>query len=229
MPNSRTPERRGRLLLDRTALLVVDPQKGFSELCPKELPVPGATGIVGALNKLLAIDFYRRDASQDWHPRDHRSFADQEARLRAARDFHPGADCIYPPHCVANTKGAAFLPRLKQDRFTAIYRKGTHRDHEAYAVTAPVPGSHPGYLAELASDKIQVVVAGGICRNICVAHALVDIAKAGFRTLLVREATVALDSKALRGTPLDPKKADARMRRAGVEFVTLDEVLSAIG
>ena len=35
-----------------TSLLVVDVQQGFTDLCPGELPVPGALGIVPRVNAL---------------------------------------------------------------------------------------------------------------------------------------------------------------------------------
>ena len=78
--------------LDRqaTSLLVVDVQQGFTELCPKELPVPGALAIIPAINALMELPFARIDATRDWHPPDHRS-------------FHGQRDSIYPPHCVIGT------------------------------------------------------------------------------------------------------------------------------
>src|SRR5437868_10748302 len=118
-----------------TSLLVVDVQQGFTELCPAELPVPGGVGIVPRVNALLAMPFARIDASQDWHPPDHRSFLGRE-------------DNLYPPHCVAGTRGADWVPGLRAERFHAIWRKGYRRDIEAYAVTAQHPGLFDLYRAE---------------------------------------------------------------------------------
>src|SRR5262245_60827309 len=112
---------------DAAALLVVDAQQGFSELCPDELPVPGALAIVPQINKLLQLPWARIEAHFDWHPPDHRSFLRKE-------------DNLYPPHCVVNTRGADFLPRLHTERIHAIWRKGFQRHFEAYAVTAQHPG-----------------------------------------------------------------------------------------
>src|SRR6187399_1051123 len=120
-----------------TSLLVVDAQCGFTEHCPDELPVPGGVGLVPAINQLLDLPFARIDATQDWHPADHCSFLGQR-------------DNLYPPHCVAGTRGAEFLPGLRTDRFNAIWRKGYGRDFEAYAVTA----QHPGFATFLKSSRI---------------------------------------------------------------------------
>src|SRR5690242_10656425 len=96
---------------EKSCLLVVDAQRGFTALCPDELPVPGGEGIVPAVNELLALPWQRIDASQDWHPPHHCSFLGQR-------------DNLYPPHCVAGTWGAEFLPGLNINRFGTIWRKG---------------------------------------------------------------------------------------------------------
>ena len=113
-------------------LLVVDVQRSFTELCPNELPVPGGAGIVPRVNALLALPFARVDATQDWHPPNHRSFLGR-------------ADNLYPPHCVMGTPGAEFLPGVHTQRFSAIWRKGYDPDFEAYAITA----QHPAFAAFL--------------------------------------------------------------------------------
>ncbi|MBV9124663.1 MAG: isochorismatase family protein, partial [Planctomycetes bacterium] len=115
------------LSLAQTGLLVVDAQRGFTDLCPQELPVPGGLDIVPRVNQLLERPWARIDASQDWHPPDHCSFLGQR-------------DHLYPPHCVAGTPGADFLPGLHTDLFHTIWRKGFRREADAYAVTAQHPG-----------------------------------------------------------------------------------------
>lgn len=165
-----------RLILEKTALLVVDAQQGFTELCPMELPVPGGLEILPRLNMLLALRFKRIDASQDWHPPDHCSFLGQR-------------DNLYPPHCVMGTPGADFLPNLNTQRFHTIWRKGYERDFEAYAVTA----QHPGYIEVLRAAGVEYVVVCGIALNICCFFAARDLKNAGFRVALVENASAGID------------------------------------
>lgn len=164
------------MILDpaRTSLLVVDAQCGFTDLCPAELPVPGGTEIMPNVNRLLALPFARIDATQDWHPPDHRS-------------FHGRADNLYPPHCVAGTRGAEFLPGLHTERFSTIWRKGYDREFEAYAVTA----QHLGFAAFLKASGIEAVVVGGIATNICCFFAARDLRQAGFEVLMAEDASTA--------------------------------------
>jgi nicotinamidase/pyrazinamidase len=159
-----------------TSLLVVDLQQGFTELCPNELPVPGALQILETANRLLQMPFARIDATQDWHPKNHCSFLGHR-------------DNLYPPHCVAGTAGAEFLPGLETNRFSAIWRKGYDSNFEAYAVTA----QHLGFASFLKTSGIQTVIVCGIAINICCFFAARDLRKAGFNVVLVEDASAGID------------------------------------
>jgi len=191
--------------LPRSALLVVDAQRGFTELCPAELPVPGGLAVVPAINQLLALPWARIDASQDWHPADHCSFLGRR-------------DDLYPPHCVQGTEGAELLPGLDVHRFHAVWRKGYQRDFEAYAVTA----QHPGYVDLLRGEGVAAVAVCGIATNICCFFAARDLRRAGFRVLMVEDASAGIDVPA---AGLFQAKAKAEGLAAGIEYVTVAEVV----
>lgn len=191
-----------------TSLLVVDAQRGFTELCPDELPVPGGAAIVPHINELLAMPFARIDATQDWHPPDHRSFLGRE-------------DDLYPPHCVIGTPGAEFLPGLHTDRFSAVWRKGYDRSFEAYAVTA----QHPGFAPFLAASGITAVVVCGIATNICCFFAASDLRKAGFEVWMVENASAGID---VPPAGLYQAKARAEGIALGMRYCTVAEVQKAM-
>jgi nicotinamidase/pyrazinamidase len=193
--------------LRRSALLVVDMQRGFTELCPDELPVPGGLAITPNVNRLLEMSWARIDASQDWHPPDHRSFRGRE-------------DNLYPPHCVAGTPGAEFLPGLRTDRFHAIWRKGYHRDFEAYAVTA----QHPGIFALYRAAAIDTVAVCGIATNICCYFAARDFRREGFRVLLVADASAGID---VPEAGLFQATARAEGLAMGIEYIAAQELIAA--
>ena len=195
------------LTLRTAALLVVDAQRGFTELHPEELPVPGGVAVVSAINRLLALPWGRIDASQDWHPDDHCS-------------FHGQRDNIYPPHCVMNTPGADFLPGLDTHRFHTVWRKGFEKDRDAYAVTA----QHPELADLYRARGIDTVVVCGIATNICCFFAARDLRKAGFRVIMVEDASAGIDVPAA-GLYQDRAKEEATA--LGVEYVTLAELLAA--
>src|SRR2546425_703838 len=194
--------------LQQSCLLVVDAQQGFTTLRPKELPVPGGLEIVPRVNELLALPWKRIDASQDWHPPDHRSFLGQR-------------DNLYPPHCVQRTPGAEFLPGLQTERFHAIWRKGYDRDFEAYSVTA----QHPGFPALLRAEGVLAVVVCGIATNICCYFAARDLRQAGFRVLLVEDASAGIDVPAAN---LYQERTKEEGIEIGIEYVPAQELLEAV-
>src|SRR5438128_7264471 len=165
--------------LSESTLLVVDPQQGFTSLCPSELPVPGGLEIVGAVNRLLDLPWGRVDASQDWHPPDHCSFFGQR-------------DNLYPPHCIAGTPGAEFLPGLHTERFQTIWRKGFERDFEAYALTA----QHPGFSVLLRKSGISTVIVCGIATNICCFYAARDLPLPRLKAVMWEDSSGVIDLSA---------------------------------
>jgi nicotinamidase/pyrazinamidase len=195
------------IFLTATSLLVVDAQNGFTELCPEELPVPGALEIVPNINRLLDLPWARIDASQDWHPPEHCSFLGRR-------------DNLYPPHCVMGTSGADFLPGLRTERFHAIWRKGYELDSEAYAMTA----QHPAFSELLHASGIRTVVVCGIATNICCFYTARDLRRAGFRVLLVEDASAALD---VPSANLFQRQAKEEGQRLGIEYTTEKEIRQA--
>jgi nicotinamidase/pyrazinamidase len=192
------------VLLRNAGLLVVDAQRGFTTLCPDELPVPGGLEIVPQVNRLLALPWHRIDASQDWHPPDHCSFLGRR-------------DNLYPPHCVQGTPGADFLPGLHTERFHVVWRKGYDRDADAYAVTA----QHPGFPDLLRAEGISAVVVCGLAANICCFYAARDLRRAGFRVLLVEDASAGIDVPAAN---LFQHAARAEGVALGIEYTRTEAV-----
>jgi nicotinamidase/pyrazinamidase len=192
------------VVLRETALLVVDVQRGFTTLCPAELPVPGGLEIVPAVNRLLGQPWARIDASQDWHPPDHCSFLGRR-------------DNLYPPHCVMGTPGADFLPGLHTECFHAVWRKGFERDRDAYAVTA----QHPGFTSLLRAGGVAAVVVCGIATNICCFYAARDLRRAGFDVYLVDDASAGIDVPA---AGLFQQQARAEGQQLGIRYVRAAEL-----
>jgi nicotinamidase/pyrazinamidase len=192
--------------LCETALLVVDAQRGFTSLCPAELPVPGGLEIVPAVNRLLDLPWARIDASQDWHPPDHCSFLGRR-------------DNLHPPHCVMGTPGADFLPGLRTERFGAIWRKGFDRDREAYAITA----QHPAFPALLRASGLTAVVVCGLATNICCFYAARDLRRDGFAVCIVEDASAGIDVPA---AGLFQSRAKEEGLRLGIRYVMTADVLA---
>jgi nicotinamidase/pyrazinamidase len=186
-------------------LIVVDVQQGFTTHRPQELPVPGGVEIVPRVNQLLALPWGRIDATQDWHPPDHRSFLGQR-------------DNLYPPHCVIGTPGAEFVPGLDTHRFHVIWRKGFDADVEAYAVTA----QHPAFAETLRASGVRIIVVCGIATNICCFYTARDLARSGFEVVIAEDASAGIDVPA---AGLFQAKAKEEGLALGIRYLTVAEIL----
>ena len=192
--------------MNTTSLLVVDVQCGFTSLCPDELPIPGALEIIPRINQLLELPWRRIDASMDWHLPDHCSFLGRR-------------DNLYPPHCIAGTKGAAFVPDLHTERFQTIWRKGFQQDQDAYALTA----QHAGFAAFLRASGVHEVVICGLATNICCFYVARDLRQAGFEVAIVEDASAGID---IPSANLFQDRAKMEGQGMGIRYVRTDQVLA---
>jgi nicotinamidase/pyrazinamidase len=211
-------------MIARAALLVVDVQNGFiSE--PNELPVPGGAEVVPVINRILP-EFPVVVASQDWHPREHGSFASRyPGRKPFDRGTLGGLDQIFwPDHCVQGTRGAELHPGLDQNRIQAMIRKGMDPEADSYSVFHDNAGRNPtgldGYLRARAVSRICLA---GLTLDYCVRWSALDARR------LLPEVDVIVITDATRPVAHDTGvEAMREMERAGVRFVTSLQVLAGI-
>jgi nicotinamidase/pyrazinamidase len=193
------------------ALILVDLQNDF---CPGgALAVPGGDDIIPLVNRLLPR-FDRVVATQDWHPRQHGSFAAN----------HPGKkpgdvitlaglpQILWPVHCVQNTPGAELYPRLDQTPIQKIFRKGTDPQIDSYS--GFFDNGHrlaTGLGDYLRGQGVAEVYLCGLATDYCVKHTALDAVALGLKTHVIPEAC--------RGVNLrtgDADRALEEMRAKGV-------------
>ncbi len=191
------------------ALIVIDIQNDF---CPGgALAVAGGDEILPRVNALMT-EAPVTVLTQDWHPADHASFAENHAGAAPFSQIAMpyGAQTLWPAHCVQGTRGADFHPALRTDA-DLILRKGFRRAIDSYSAffenDHTTPTGLAGYLRERGITELTFV---GLALDFCVAWSAIDAAKLGFRTRVLEGACRAID---LNGS-LDA--ARAQMLAAGV-------------
>ncbi|MEF9601525.1 bifunctional nicotinamidase/pyrazinamidase [Paracoccus sp. PXZ] len=191
-------------------LIVIDMQLDF---CPGgRLAVAGGDEIVAAINDLMA-DFDAVVLTQDWHPHDHASFADNHpgAAAFSVVDMPYGPQVLWPAHCVIGTDGAGFHPTLAADCADLVIRKGFRPQIDSYSAFFEndhrTPTGLAGYLRDRGMDDLTFV---GLAHDFCVAWSAIDAAKLGFRATVIEDATRAIDLNGSR------EAAREDMRKAGV-------------
>lgn len=173
-------------------LIIVDAQVDF--MPGGALEVKLGDEIIPVINKLLP-KFDLVVATQDWHPREHKSFAANHPGKEEFEviDLNGLEQKLWPPHCIQGTKGADFHPDLNSGPIESIFRKGMDPEIDSYS--GFYDNGHKkstglsGYLKEKGATELYFC---GLAADICVYFSLVDALKEGFDAILIEDAAVPL-------------------------------------
>jgi nicotinamidase/pyrazinamidase len=180
------------------ALLVIDMQYDF--LPGGSLGVPDGDQVLTPINRLLAL-YNSQDlpifASRDWHTVDHCSFTQRGGP--------------WPPHCIADTRGAAFPSELALPGETVVISKAATADEDAYSAF-----NGTGLAEQLRQLGVKRVTVCGLATDYCVLNTVLDALGDRFEALLVTEAMRAVDVN-----PGDGARAIGQMVARGAVAVEL--------
>ncbi|UZH54995.1 bifunctional nicotinamidase/pyrazinamidase [Salinimicrobium tongyeongense] len=173
-------------------LVIVDAQVDF--MPGGALEVKNGDSIVPVINQILP-QFELVVATQDWHPKEHKSFAVNHPGKKEFEqiDLNGLEQKLWPVHCVQGTKGADFHPNLEIKPIEAIFRKGMDPEIDSYS--GFFDNGHKkitglgGYLKERGAVDLYFC---GLAADICVYFSLLDALKEGFNATLIEDAAVPL-------------------------------------
>jgi len=201
------------------ALVVVDVQNDFFPGGP--LAIERADEIVPVINRLLAVAA-RVVATQDWHPKDHVSFASNHKGRKPLETVSAGGvqQVLWPDHCVQVTRGADFHPWLDLRRVGLIVRKGMRKDLDSYSAFLENDGrTGTGLQGWLKGLGVKQVYVSGLATDYCVRATALDARRLGFETVLVEDACRGVEEP--KGSALVVEE----MKKAGVKIARSAEVL----
>ncbi|MGK0187869.1 MAG: nicotinamidase/pyrazinamidase [Verrucomicrobiales bacterium] len=193
------------------ALIIVDIQNDF--LPGGALAVPDGDTIIPVVNGLME----RHDlvvATQDWHPAEHGSFAENHegAEPGMVIDLNGLDQILWPVHCVQASAGAEFADGLETAKFDAIFQKGTDPGIDSYSGFFDNGKRKSTGLADwLRQRNVDEVTVVGLATDYCVRFTAEDAAAEGFRTVVVKAATKGVELQ-----PGDVAKAIESMEKCGI-------------
>ena len=159
-------------------------------------------------------------ATQDWHPRDHGSFAANHAGKQPGEviQLDGVSQVLWPVHCVQGTHGAELHPGLDIPHAQLVIRKGHHRAIDSYSAFVEADRKTTtglaGYLRERGLAELYVC---GLATDFCVAWTALDGRGAGFEVTVIEDACRAID---LEGSLA---RAWSEMQRTGVRRLSSRE------
>ncbi|WP_148863646.1 isochorismatase family protein [Marinobacter fonticola] len=159
----------------QTALLLVDIQNDFCT--GGSLAVPDSEEIFPVVN--AAISEARENdwpivASRDWHPVDHCSFE------------HRGGP--WPVHCVQDSHGASFNPKMELPADAIRVSKGTAFEQDAYSAFDGTQLDR--FLVRRGVSRLKIA---GLALDVCVQATVKDALDAGFKVDLLAEGSRAVE------------------------------------
>ncbi|WON78566.1 bifunctional nicotinamidase/pyrazinamidase [Serratia sp. UGAL515B_01] len=205
----------------KTALLLIDLQNDF---CPGgALAVAEGDATIAIANMAIEACLSRNEvivASQDWHPANHRSFAENSRTQIGSLGELMGLQQVWwPVHCVQETYGAELHAQLNQQYITAIFRKGENPDIDSYSAFFD-----NGHKTQTALDKwlksqgITNLAIMGLATDYCVKYSVLDALSLGYQTQVIIDGC--------RGVNLQPQNSQqalTEMQDAGAQLVTLSQ------
>lgn len=179
----------------KSALIVIDMQKDF---CYPDGSLFGGEHIKNIFEPVnRAVQEARRKMpvifTQDWHRKDDVEFK------------------IWPPHCIADTRGAEIIDEINVADEDYFIRK---RRYSAFFAT-----DLDLTLRELGIEKLYLT---GVLTNICVLHTAGDAALRGYKVSVIKDCTAAL-------TDYDYEYALHHMKNVfNAEIITLNDFLGLL-
>lgn len=206
--------------MSKKALIMVDLQNDFCE--GGRLAVPGGDEVIPLANQLQS-KFDLVIATQDWHPRDHISFASNHRGHQIGEVLELGGveQILWSDHCIQQSEGAALHPKLETSKIKKIFHKGVDKTIDSYS--AFFDNAHKrstglgDYLRDEGVDEIYII---GLATDYCVKYSSLDAIELGFNVYLIEDAC--------RGVELnlgDIHQALAEMQAAGVKIIQANSIL----
>ncbi|MGC1391371.1 MAG: bifunctional nicotinamidase/pyrazinamidase [Bacteroidales bacterium] len=198
-------------------LIIVDVQNDFMPGGP--LAVPHGDLIVPVINKIQRY-FDLIVATQDWHPKNHKSFASNHFDKKPFNRIILNGiqQTLWPDHCIQGSAGAELHRDIESDRIAAIFRKGMDPEVDSYSGfydnNRKLSTGLTGYLKEKGVSEVYFC---GLAADICVYYTILDSISEGFTSTLIEDAS----------RPLYVEKFDdikCELAKLGVHIITSDEL-----
>lgn len=172
------------------ASMFVDPQKGFTSLCPSELPVPDGQHIVPGLMELYQLSTVHACSSDAHSPQ--ALFVASETQPAFSSLSHENTDKAFPLHCVPGTPGFELLDGLPPVlSYDYMVWKGMDPSLHPYGACYHDLNNRlsTGLIEVFRARGVTHVLLGGLAADICVAITGFQLREAGFYVAMYMPAT----------------------------------------
>lgn len=207
----------------KSALIIVDVQNDFCK--QGALEVPSGDDVIPIINRFIKSDkFDKIIATQDWHPKEHKSFASnhKHKKLYDVIKLNGRTQVLWPDHCIQRRKGSKFHKDLNIKNINKVFKKGSNPEIDSYSGFFDNDHKSSTGLGEyLKKENITKVYITGLATDYCIKFTAIDSVKEGFKTYVIKDAV-----KGVNINKDDVKKAFEEMENAGVKLVLSKSLIS---
>ena len=175
-----------------SALIIIDMQNDF---CPGgALAVQNGEKIIEPINSAQE-EFETIILTQDWHPKEHSSFAsNNSAEAYSTIEMDYGPQILWPDHCIQGSVGANFHKNLNINKSNLILRKGCNKKIDSYsAFFENDKNTTTGLEGYLVTKEIKKLYLCGLAFDYCVFYSALDAINLGFDVFVFQDLTKAIN------------------------------------
>lgn len=185
------------------ALIIIDVQYDF--LPGGALAVDHGNEIVQTINELQS-EYDLVVATQDWHPRGHKSFFTSHPNKKAFDEISLNGlnQVLWPEHCIQGTKGAELVPELLTNAIEAIFRKGMDKEIDSYSGFFDNGRKKSTGMADYLKGRgVTEVAVCGVAADYCVYYTANDALDLGFKSSIIENASKPINLERYEGVKKD--------------------------
>ena len=210
----------------KDALIIVDMQYDF--IPGGSLPVEEGDLIINGINQLAKLLKKKKVIvvfTQDWHPKNHLSFASNHIGKNPGDEFTSKNGAIgpvlWPDHCVQGTNGAKFHKDLNVDLEDKIIQKGMNPNVDSYSgFQDNDKKSKTGLKKYLDSKKIKRIFVCGLALDYCCYYTAMDGFDFGYEVFFLVNLTRGVD------LPVgNVENALNNLKNTGIKFAKIESFI----
>ena len=175
-----------------SALIIIDMQNDFCH--GGALAVKDGEKLVEPIN-CAQEKFDTIILTQDWHPKEHSSFAsNNSAKVYSNIEMDYGSQILWPDHCIQGSIGANFHKNLNTNNSNLILRKGCNPKIDSYsAFFENDKTTTTGLEGYLTKKEIKRLYLCGLAFDYCVFYSALDGINLGFDVFVFQDLTKAIN------------------------------------
>ncbi len=174
-------------------LIIIDLQNDF--IPGGSLAVPFGNEVIPVINK-IQNKFELVIATQDWHPKNHKSFASNNFPHKVFDKIKLNGieQILWPDHCVQGTFGAELHKDLILNNVELILRKGMNPEIDSYSAFYDNGNlKSTGLNSYLKGKKVSEIFFAGLAGDFCVYYSAKDAINENFKVTLIEDAIRSID------------------------------------